>query len=77
MAVNKELIEDATLTYLHSYNVALQATKNPNLAIQAAMSVTNSMVNIMSQQTKQMQPMDLFRTFTETLMKQKKRMRER
>lgn len=36
MTIDQKTIEDATLAYLHSYNIALKATRNPNLAVQAA-----------------------------------------
>ena len=37
--LNKGYIEDMTMAYIHSYNVAMKEVKNPNLATQIAMSV--------------------------------------
>lgn len=37
--LNKEYVKDMTMAYIHSYNVAIQEVKNPNLATQIAMSV--------------------------------------
>ncbi|MCM1119356.1 MAG: hypothetical protein NC543_08355 [bacterium] len=47
--ITKEMIEDATQVYLHSYTVALNETHNPNLAVQCATSVTMVLANIIRQ----------------------------
>lgn len=36
---SKDYIENITIMYIHSYNIAIQETKNPNLSVQIAMSV--------------------------------------
>jgi hypothetical protein len=43
--IDNAKIEEATLAYLHSYNVALRETRNPNLAVQAAMAVVFTVMN--------------------------------
>lgn len=47
--INKEMIEDATQIYLHSYTVALNETRNPNLAVQCATGVTMVLANMVKQ----------------------------
>lgn len=44
--ITKEMIEDMTQVYLHSYTVALNETHNPNLAVQCATSVTMVLANM-------------------------------
>ena len=44
--ITKELIEDVTQVYLHSYSVALNETRNPNLAVQCATGVTMVLANM-------------------------------
>lgn len=47
--ITKELIEDVTQVYLHSYTVALNETRNPNLAVQCATGVTMVLANMVRQ----------------------------
>lgn len=37
--LSKEKTENATQAYIHSYNVAMEMTRNPNLAVQIATNV--------------------------------------
>lgn len=61
--IDKNMIEVLTLIYTHSYQVALQEVKNPELAIQIAMGVTG-MIKAMDFKKEsnqpQISPMDLF-----------------
>lgn len=58
--ISKDLIEDSTMAYLHSYNVAMRETRNPNLATQVAMSVVMSLMIVMRpQEPKQMNPFEM------------------
>ncbi len=36
---SKDYIEKLTMMYIHSYSIAIQETKNPDLSVQIAMSV--------------------------------------
>jgi len=47
--ITKEMIEDVTQAYLHSYTIALNETRNPNLAIQCATGVTMVLANMVRQ----------------------------
>ena len=44
--MNENFIENATLVYLKAYDVAMKKVKNQQLAILAAMSVTNNYMTI-------------------------------
>lgn len=37
--MNREYVENLTMAYIYSYNTAMQEVKNPNFAVQVAMSV--------------------------------------
>lgn len=56
--ITKEMIEDMTQVYLHSYTVALNETHNPNLAVQCATSVTMVLANMVRQKP-QNNPMEM------------------
>lgn len=47
--ITNELIEDVTKAYLHSYSIALNETRNPNLAVQCATGVTLVVGNMVRQ----------------------------
>lgn len=47
--MTKELIENITQIYLHSYNITLNETHNPNLAAQCATGVTMILANMVIQ----------------------------
>ena len=47
--MSKELIEDVTQVYLQAYNIALNKTRNPNLATQCATGVTMVLANMVIQ----------------------------
>lgn len=51
--LSKDYIENITMMYIHSYNIALKEVKNPNLATQIAMSVILAIHT--TEQQKQMQ----------------------
>lgn len=36
---SKDYIENITIMYIHSYNIAFQETKNPDLSVQIAMCI--------------------------------------
>lgn len=56
--ITKELIEDVTQAYVHSYTVALNETHNPSLAAQCATGVTMVLANMVRQKT-QNSPMEM------------------
>jgi hypothetical protein len=37
--IDQQKIEELTMAYIHSYNVALRETRNPNMAVQVATSI--------------------------------------
>lgn len=47
--ITKEMIEDVTQAYLHSYTVALDETRNPNIAVQCATTVAMVLANMIRQ----------------------------
>lgn len=57
--INKEQIEDATRAYLYSYDLALEEVKNPDLAVQVAMSVVMAVLMVNKPQQKQYNPFQL------------------
>lgn len=58
--ISKDLIEDSTMAYLHSYNTAMRETRNPNLAVQVAMGVVMSLMTVMKPpEPKQINPLEM------------------
>lgn len=51
MAMNENFIEDATMAFLQSYDVAMRETRNPQIAGMAAMVVTNVFMDKCTQMT--------------------------
>lgn len=50
VAIDKNMIEDATLAYIYSYNIAMKEVHNPNFAVQIAFSVSMLFINQLKQQ---------------------------
>lgn len=44
--LNKVKIENTTKAYIHSYNIAMKITKNPDFAVQIALNVIMAMLAV-------------------------------
>lgn len=56
--MNEQRVEELTKAYIHSYNVALKETRNPNMAVQVATSVIMTM-NAMPEKRQAVNPLEM------------------
>ena len=59
--MDKKQIEELTMAYIHSYNIAMVEVKNPEFASQIAMNIIASiiMTTTMAQQKQKLNPLEM------------------
>lgn len=55
--ISEDLIEDATLAYIKSYNTAMRETKNPEMAMQIASVVVMTLMQIVKTEKEEINPL--------------------
>lgn len=56
--ISKELVEDLTMAYIHSYNMAMQVVRNPEFATNIALN-TVMIISATKQKQKTVDPLEI------------------